>query len=132
VDATPLIKVVAFMTEDGAKFLDNANLKPSGEILYCYKRLSIVRWATHEARLLSNSSSNDSAMNVIESVLRKHLNRVGLDVRTEDLQIGRTEVERLGIESIFGDSVVTGILVVRQLAVEWIVGARMLFWDQAE
>ena len=129
VDATPLLRAVRFMQPDGVTFHEQAALREGAQLRAYFKRLSLVRWASHEARLLSSGRDPASLAGLVE-VLRERLDQAGIELAEADLAEGRAEVARIGPAGLSGESMLPGLLVVRQAAAEWLVAGRAAFWDE--
>lgn len=88
-----------------------------------------MRWASHEARLARAGRTDPAALEALARALRERLERVGVALQETDLAAGRAEVERIGPAGLSGESPIPGLLVVRQLAAEWVVGGRRSYWE---
>lgn len=128
VDASPLLRAVRYMQPDGEGLREGVTLRASPALRDYYKRLSLVRWASHEARLEGRGADSRSLVALREE-LRERLDQVGASLADEDLVTGRREIERVGVAALSGESVLPGLLVVRQIAAEWLVAGRVNFWD---
>jgi hypothetical protein len=124
VNASPLLRAVRFMQPDGAALRDQVHLREREELGAYLARLSVVRWASHEARLASAGRADPPALEALLRVLRARLDRAGVALREADLAAGRAEVARLGAAGLSGESPIPGLLVVRQSAAEWLAGGR--------
>jgi len=131
VNATPLTAALRFMQGDGEAIRQQVCLRPVEELRDYFKRLSVVRWATHEVRLKRGGPADPRSLGVLGKVLRERLGNAGVTLSDADLAAGRAEIRRIGPNGLTGDSPIPGLLVVRQLAAEWIVGGRSPFWSDA-
>ncbi len=130
VNAAPLTAALHFMQDDGEAIRRQVSLQPVEELRDYFKRLSVVRWATHEARLKRGGSAEPRSLDVLVRVLRERLANADVVLTEVDFARGREEVERIGPGGLTGDSSsIPGLLVVRQMAAEWLVGGRSAFWE---
>jgi hypothetical protein len=124
-DATTATRAIGFLGDAGARHLESACLRPRDELLAYFKRVSVVRSASKEARL-----TDHEARSILRSMLEKRLASARLSLTPDDIESGRREVESIGPVGLAGTSSIPGLLLVRQLAVEWVLGCRGLqFWE---
>lgn len=128
VDPTPMFDSIGLMKEDASNVLE-AEVRSISELRLCYKRLSLFRWALRDARLPNESGHH--SRDALLSVLRSSLGRVGLELTVGEAETIRHEVARLSKQDIAGETHLSGIVVVRQMAAEWLVGLRTRFWDSS-
>lgn len=128
IDGMVPTRAVGFMQPHAIEVSRSARLRPVDELREFFKRVSLVRWATHEARLGGGSDRPlDGARRFL---LEERLAAVGLVADEGDRVDARDAVRRMGQERLTDGSSIPGLLVVRQLSAEWVLGCRgRKFWD---